>query len=347
MRNPMVGVAPKLVLSFVVMIECQALSAQFNKVFDISYEESTPLNGKPIATPAGKLDQPGAFYYHNGYYFILNEYGDDRLTVLDSKFRFANAINSSEFAYRIFEMVFHGEKASLFSGVGAATYNWRDLIHPGSLEGMQAPVILNSVFRESVFWWKDDLFVIHRNGDENMQDRVAVYDGKGKIRSFGRLPEGYRDANLNRNHHLSSIAAIDRETELFYLAYEYADLIEVYSLKTGEKLGQAHNIKYQFPPDHKVSMDGVAYPESDYYYFQTIKAAHGKLYALHRYRIPNFPTKSHPKMKLLIFDGTSLELEDVYELDEDWTDFIVFEDQLLGLCYYCEYPVRRYAISLP
>jgi hypothetical protein len=242
-------------------------------------------------------------------------------------------------------MVFHENKVTILSGFGAKTYSWKDLITPGKMAALESPMMITSVFRQGLYWWKDDFFVRNHTRDTERQDRVEVYDRAGELRSFGKLPEGYRDANLNRNEHLSSIGAIDNDASLFYIAYEYADLIEVYSLETGEKLGQARNIEYQFPPDHKVSLDGVAYPESDYFYFQTIKAYGGKLYALHRYKIPTYPKKSHPKMKMLVFDGKTLELEEIYELDEDWVDFIVFDQQVLGLCYYCDYPIRRYSLD--
>lgn len=48
-------------------------------------------------------------------------------------------------------------------------------------------------------------------------------------------------------------------------------------------------------------------------------------------------------MRLFIFDAQSLNLERQLILDEDLEDFIVINgDELLGLCYYCEEPIRQY-----
>lgn len=333
----------KSLIVFFVIYSNTVLCQQSIGIYDLDENTSKYLYGKAISTEEGTLDQPTEIYFFDSIFAVLNDFGDYRMSLFDTDLEFlnfsfpSNGVSPFDLFYDNGVMSFHNEFEII-------EYRFHSILKSNSLKQIaKYPLPFKASSGDRFVPLEEEMLVIRQEPDSSLNRMVIVNSKNEVIKRFGKLREGVVDDHSLINNHLGYLSSLDTSKQNVFIGYKYANYIEKHSIKTGELLMVVHEIDSEFPPAYELIDSLYTYPESRFSYFSKLKVYGDKLYVLYLYNIPMNPKKEDEKMKLLIFSIEDLNLEDHYILDEDLMDFIIFENnELIGLCYYCDNPIRQY-----
>ena len=331
-------------LTFLILFASFTLAhGQITQVYDLSLNEKT-LRGNNIRS-GDHLDQPLEILHLDTNIVVVNDFGDFRISVFDKNFNFIkNTLESSTIRP---ENLFYNDGSLCFiSSNQLLCYDLNDLITNSTTKAISQDFPLLSNYNGHLQLISENRFC-YFNPTSYQNERIHILaEDLSVLRSFGQIPSYLVDSTLRENYYLMSTSSIDTEGEAIFIGYKYCDYLEKYETKTGKRISIAHEISSQFPPNYKVSINGIGFPEDDFSYYVKLKTFKDRLYALYKYGVPYFPTETEVPMRLLVFDTRTLELIDQYILDEDLIDLAIRnEDEFIGLCYYCDDPLRLYKLK--
>lgn len=311
---------------------------QLTQVYELEEVPET-IFGEPIPT-TGHFDQPIELHLYDSTYVVVNDFGEARISFFDWNFEF---LGTAFYTTRPSNLFFRENQLCHLYPPGVRCFDFNELV---SNENPKPNAIRISITLNSngvIQSLRDSTYILF-NPEAHKKDRITLFNEKFKvIRSFGQIPQNLVDSTLKINYYLNATAEVNEES--VFVGYQFSDYLEKYAIESGILETIAHEANTQFPPDYSVRLNQVGIPDDDYSYYTKLKASGDKLFALYKYGVPGMPKREDEPMKLLIFDEESLELLDQYALDEDLVDLVILDDTIIGLCYYCAYPLRRYSLG--
>ncbi|GEM_PF-6636138 len=327
------------IISFTFLYSNLSFAQLYTTVYDLAEEQEVYIFGQSIPVNEGLLDQPNEIYYFDSIFIVKNTFGAHTLTLFDEQFNYLNSClekgnpNPSSLSY-------YDGKILLLNNGRLFQYGLGEMMTLKKPESVQLILPSNVSWKSSIHPYRAGELIIF-TPEETNTERLIVLDKE--LREKKRLaPMSALGVDSILNNHLNATMTIDPASGHAFIGYRYTNYIEKFEVETGKLLVLAHEANSIFPPEHDI-LSTMTIASTHYTFFTRMKVYSNKLYVLYRYGVPSMPRKEDEKMRLLIFDTKNLSLERNLILDEDLEDFVmVGESELIGVCYYCEDPIRQY-----
>ncbi len=327
------------IISFAFLYSNLSCAQLYTTVYDLTEAKETYIFGQSIPVSEGLLDQPNQIFYFDSVFIIKNTFGAHTLTLFDEQFNYLNTCLDNGDPNPL-SLYYHEGKVVILRNGSLFHYSLNEMLNRNKPESYMVSLPSKVSWNTSIYPYKAGELIIFTPEEINTERLIVL---NKELREKKRLaPVSAFGIDSISNNHLNASMAVDTTSGHVFIGYRYTNFIEKFNVATAELLVLAHEANSIFPPKHDILVN-MTRASTPYAYFTKMKVYQKKLYVLYKYGVPLMPKKQDEKMRLLIFDTKNLSLERNLILDEDLEDFVMAgEFELIGVCYYCEDPVRQY-----